>query len=158
MKRKGGLDVFRSNGYDDSMPCIVTTSTTSADIHFSGQDIHQLSFSLISPLRTKHDRRCISLSQRAAKRVGYEMGSLPFMMMGGWSLNEPFLRKMIKDAASSDFATLDSLSHARLSLKSSAYLPDPCNPTQIPGAVRNTLPDLNGRSFVRTRVVHAGSV
>ena len=36
------------------------------------------------------------------------MGSLPFMMMGGWSLNEPFLRKMIKDAASSDFAALSS--------------------------------------------------
>ena len=94
MKGKSGLDVFWSNGYDDGMPCIVTTGTTSADIHFSGQDIHQLSFSLVSPLRTKHDGRCISLSQRAAKRVGYEMGSLPFMMMGGWSLNEPFLRKI----------------------------------------------------------------
>jgi hypothetical protein len=55
MERKRLHDIIWANGSNDSMPCIISTCTPGAHVCLSSQDIDQLSFALITPLRTKDD-------------------------------------------------------------------------------------------------------
>lgn len=58
MKGKLGLFLLGTYGDDDGVSCIVAPRTTSYHVHVSAEDVDELSFALVSPLRAKHDGDC----------------------------------------------------------------------------------------------------
>lgn len=59
MERKLLLNLFRTDGHDDSMPCIVAASTSRANIGLSAKDVDELAFALVTPLGAQDDSHYI---------------------------------------------------------------------------------------------------
>lgn len=55
MEGIGRRNLVRAYGYDDGVPSVVTTRTTSADVGVCSKDVDKFTLAFVTPLRTQND-------------------------------------------------------------------------------------------------------
>ena len=58
VERKRLLDLLRADGHDDGVPGVVAPGAPRADVEVGGEDVDELAFALVAPLRSEHDGDC----------------------------------------------------------------------------------------------------
>jgi hypothetical protein len=58
MKGEASRDLLLSNGHDDSVPSVVSASASRAYVNVGGENVHEFSFALVTPLGAENDGYC----------------------------------------------------------------------------------------------------
>ena len=60
VERERLLDLLGADGDDDRVSSVVPAGAARADVEVGGEDVDELAFALVAPLRPEHDGDCIT--------------------------------------------------------------------------------------------------